>query len=83
MELPKSGTQIKTDRILVKENIIRFENVTLNLNNVAQVNTGKVKIQIPIIPLIITAVIGLILLKFTAMFGIIAIVPLRLTDERQ
>ncbi|MFC6294381.1 hypothetical protein ACFQH1_04115 [Lactiplantibacillus daoliensis] len=76
MELPKSGTQIKTDRILVKENIIRFENVTLNLNNVAQVNTGKVKIQIPIIPLIITAVIGLILLKFTAMFGIIVLLAI-------
>ena len=69
MELSKNSTQIKTDQILVKQNIIRFENVTLNLNNVSQINTGKIKVQVPFIPLIIAVIIGLVILKFNPSLG--------------
>lgn len=48
-----TNNEIKTEDMTVSQNILKFDHTTIQLSNISQVNVGKPKIKIPIIPGII------------------------------
>lgn len=62
--------EIKTDYFSIRENVLHFDQITIQLSNIARIYTGKAKLNIPM-PIVIVLIVSLIVLKFQPLIGVI------------
>lgn len=65
--------KIKTDTLVIEKNTIKFQHITIHIQNISQLEVGQQKIQIPYLYLGIATLIGLAFLSFLPIIGILII----------
>jgi hypothetical protein len=68
--LESSDNEIITDSFVIKDNVLKFEDVTLQLSNISRIYAGKKTLKIPV-PAIIVFIVSLLLVFVQPLIGII------------
>lgn len=62
--------EIQTEYFSIRENVLHFDHITIQLSNIARIYTGKSKLNIPL-PIVIIFIVSIILLRFQPLIGVI------------
>ncbi|MBF2654687.1 hypothetical protein G4229_10075 [Listeria seeligeri] len=71
--LSTKNNEIETTGISIKENLLKFSDITIQLSNISYLSAGKKKLKIPLLA-IITVIISLILLSVIPLAGFILLI---------
>lgn len=71
--LESTDNEIITDTFVIKDNVLKFDDVTLQLSNISRIYAGKKTLKIPM-PAIVVFIISLLLIFMQPLIGIIGCV---------